>query len=152
MNFDNINKVIDWLEQGAPEFVFSMRYGLTKVEETDLLDEDDDQYETLAMSQKEKLDAGCGSVCCIGGAAAQFDGMKPGDQYEGWWDIQTRALKYFGIPFDEHTPWMLAVFDPDCAPEQTGPKAAAKALKRWADHVAQNPTDINFNPWDNTDE
>lgn len=146
LNYDNLNKVYAWLHKGAPEFVFSMNYALRRIEDTGV---EDDDYERLAPSQQAKVDEGsCGSVCCIAGAAAQFDGAKP-DQYDEWGPIQKRALQYFGInPYAySDLPWMLPVFDPDLAPNNCGPRTAAKALKRWADHVAANPTEITFNPW-----
>lgn len=152
MNHENINKVIDWLNRGAPEYVFSMRHALTTVSDTDLTETDEDEYGywSLAYSERNKVTAGCGSVCCIGGAAAQFDGMKPGD-YQDWTEVQDRALKYFGIKRPTNCPRMLAVFDPDLAPANCRPKQAAEALKIWA---SQSPEefDINFNPWPELDE
>lgn len=150
MNHENLNKVYAWLHKGAPEFVFSMNYSLRKIEDTDVADKDwdEDGYYRLAPSQRAKVDEGsCGSVCCIAGAAAQFDGAKP-DEYDSWTPIQDRALRYFGInPKDyDDIPWMLPVFDPDLAPPKCGPNQAAKALKLWADHVAITG-DITFNPW-----
>ncbi len=155
LNIDNLNKVYAWLHKGAPEVIFSMKYALRPIEETDVTDRDyfdeDEGYYALARSQQEKVDAGgCGSVCCIAGAAAQFDGVKVNDpDYEDWTPIQNRALTYFGIDPNayDNIPWMLPVFDPDLAPPNCGPRTAAKALKLWADHVAAHPKDIEFNPW-----
>lgn len=148
MNHDNINKIIEWLNRGAPEYVFSMRHGLTALSDTDLMETDDEEYGywTLSYSERNKVTAGCGSVCCIGGAAAQFDGATPGE-YVDWTEIQDRALKYFGVKKPEHCAWMLPIFDPDRAPEKTTPQKAAEALKLWA-----NQSDIYFNPWDELDE
>lgn len=151
-NFENINKVIDWLNRGAPEVIFSMRYSLHPIEDTDVENkdypDDNEGYYALAYSQRQKVDAGgCGSVCCIAGAAAQFDGAKPDDHgYTLWSSIQDRALQYFGInPKDyDDLPWMLPVFDPHLAPPNCDPITAAAALKRWADNT---PFDIAFNPW-----
>lgn len=150
MNHENINKVIDWLNRGAPEVIFSMKYALRTIDDTDVEDkdypEDNEGYYALAYSQRQKVDAGgCGSVCCIAGAAAQFDGAKP-DQYDEWSPVQKRALQYFGINPEDYDdlPWMLPVFDPDLAPDNCGPLTAAKALKLWAEHADK---DITFNPW-----
>lgn len=150
MNHENINKVIDWLTRGAPEYVFSMRHALTTVSDTHLTETDNDEYGywSLAYSERNKVTAGCGSVCCIGGAAAQFDGMKLGE-YEDWTDVQDRALKYFGVTKPYNCPWMLAVFDPGLAPYKVSPQQAAEALKIWA---SQSPFDITFNPWPELDE
>ena len=149
MNYDNLNKVYAWLHKGAPEVIFSMKYALRPIEDTSV---EDDEYYDLTRSQQEKVDAGgCGSVCCIAGAAAQFDGVKVNDpDYEEWSAVQNRALTYFGIDPKayDRLPWMLPVFDPDYAPPNCGPRTAAKALKLWADHVATHPKDIEFNPWD----
>ena len=154
MNHENINKVIDWLHRGAPEVIFSMKYALRTIGDTDVEDkdypEDNEGYYALAYSQRQKVDAGgCGSVCCIAGAAAQFDGAKP-DEYDDWTPVQKRALQYFGINPDDYDrlPWMLPVFDPDETPQNCGPLTAAKALKRWADHIAKHPDHITFNPWE----
>ena len=152
MNHDNINKVIGWLHRGAPEVIFSMKYALRTIEETDVEDkdypEDNEGYYALAYSQRQKVDNNsCGSVCCIAGAAAQFDGVKPNDpEYDTWTPIQDRALRYFGInPKDyDDLPWMLPVFDPDLAPDNCGPRTAATALKLWAENT---PFNITFNPW-----
>lgn len=155
MNHENINKVIDWLNRGAPEVIFSMRYALRHIDDTAVADksypEESDGYYSLAHSQRAKVDNNsCGSVCCIAGAAAQFDGVKIDDpNYDSWTPIQDRALRYFGITKPEGCPWMLPVFDPDEAPQNCGPLTAAKALKRWADHVAKHPDHITFNPWEN---
>lgn len=151
MNYENLNKVIDWLERGAPEVVFSMHYALTAIDDTDLKNEDDpldEGFHTLALTEQAKVRGGCGSVCCIAGAAAQFAGMKP-DEYDAWTDVQTRALNYFGIGVNESTPWMLPVFDPEWAPDNCTPRQAAEALKRWAEHADK---DITFNPWTEEDE
>lgn len=150
MNHDNINKVIGWLHRGAPEVIFSMKYALRTIDDTDVEDkdypDDNEGYYALAYSQRQKVDAGgCGSVCCIAGAAAQFDGAKP-DDYDEWSHVQKRALEYFGInPEDyDRIPWMLPVFDPDNAPDNCDPSTAAKALKLWAENT---PFNITFNPW-----
>jgi len=148
MNLENLNKVIDWLHRGAPEMIFSMKYSLRTIDETDVADKDYtwDGYYALALSQQAKVDTdSCGSVCCIAGAAAQFDGARP-NEYDEWGPIQKRALQYFGINPEDYDdlPWMLPVFDPDLAPDNCGPRTAAAALKRWAE---QPVFDINFNPW-----
>lgn len=148
MNHDNINKVIDWLNRGAPEAVFSMKYALRPIDDTWVGDPDDEDYQELAPSERAKIgNNSCGSVCCIAGAAAQFDGVSPTDPaYNAWSPIQDRALSYFGInPRDhERLPWMLPVFDPDLAPNNCSPQQAAEALARWAAHADKN---ITFNPW-----
>lgn len=146
MNHDNINKVIDWLNRGAPEMVFSMRYSLMDIENTCLDDDSDEDYEELPYSEQEKISNGCGSVCCIAGAAAQYAGMKTTDAcLDGWSGIQDKALEFFGVTKPEKCRWMLPVFDPDEAPHGCTPQQAAKALKLWADQVY---FDIHYNPWD----
>lgn len=141
MNHDNLNKVIDWLNKGAPETVFSMNYGLLAFDDPSFILEDG--YE-LPYCESKKIDEGCGSVCCIAGAAAQFGGMKPEDPtYREWTDIQDAALRFFGVHKPENCPWMLPVFDPSYAPESCTPKQAAEALKMWAESG-----DINYNPWE----
>ena len=148
MNHENINKVIDWLNRGAPEVVFSMVYSLRLIDDTGVEDREDDRngYYGLAPSEQAKVDEGsCGSVCCIAGAAVQFAGVKPDDpDYNCWSPIQNRALKFFGITPTGTIPWMLPVFDPEEAPDNCPPQLAAKALKLWAKHAQQ---DITFNPW-----
>lgn len=140
MNHKNLNSLIDWLERGAPEVVFSMNYGLRTLDEA--TDYDGGFEFELPQSELNKFESrSCGSVCCIAGAAAQFDGVPVENDYD-WNQIQSRALKYLGLP--PTSVWMLPVFDPDYAPEACTPKQAAQALKLWAEHAE---TDIEFNPW-----
>lgn len=132
----NIQQVIDWLNQGAPHSVFSMSRSLVYQDSDDL--EDIHQF---APSEYEKLTQdSCGSVCCIAGAAAQFDGATPVDN-SGWVYLQERALKFFGKPTATRF-FMLPVFDPGLAPKPCTPQQAAEALKRWA-----SQPDVEFNPW-----
>ena len=135
-NFENINKVIDWLNRGAPEVVFSMHY--SNVPYDSLLIDADDTDRFSPTELEKALKGNCGSVCCIAGAAEQFSGM-PATENPDWSTTQARALKYFGLPPAEL--WMLPVFDPHMAPEPCSPQLAAKALALWAKH------NITFNPW-----
>ena len=148
MNRENIDKVIDWLNRGAPEVVFSMRYSLSPIEDTDVEDMEDDGdgdgYYGLAPSEQAKVDnQSCGSVCCIAGAAAQFNGLTPGN-YSSWFKVQEQALQFFGVRPVGIIPRILPVFDPRLAPPNCDPITAAAALQRWADNT---PFDIAFNPW-----
>ena len=141
MNRDNINKVIDWLNKGAPEVVFSMTY--SNIQTKDLSVPENDTYSFSPTELEKILNGGCGSVCCIAGAAAQFSGMPPSDTHN-WSEVQDQALEYFGIDPDGYTPWMLPVFDPNYAPSPCPPQIAAQALELWANHAHSDPT---FNPW-----
>lgn len=142
----NVQAVIDWLNKGAPEMAFSMHYSLRDLNElNDFLDDDDDEEFSPRELQKA-TDGSCGSVCCIAGAAAQFDGVKPTDPaYDSWGPLQDRALSYFGVKKPEDCPWMLPVFDPDYAPPRCTPQQAALALERWANQPVFN---ITFDPWE----
>lgn len=145
-NFENINKVIDWLNRGAPEVAFSMTYSNITSKGLPVYEDDTD---TFSPTELEKLlNGGCGSVCCIAGAAAQFSGMPPSEN-PAWSDIQARALEYFGFDHDEDTPWMLPVFDPDYAPSPCSPQFAAQALELWAKYAKE---DIAYNPWPEIEE
>lgn len=141
MNHTNLKQLIDWLDRGAPEFVFSMDIGLRGLHE--VVDSFGDFEFELSQSELDKIQSGsCGSVCCIAGAAAQFGGAPIINEF-GWADIQERALAFLGLPND-HGYHMLPVFDPDNAPEACTPKQAAQALKLWAEHADTNPA---FDPW-----
>lgn len=141
MNHKNLNQLIDWLDRGAPEALFSMNIGLRAPDE--VVDSFGDFEFELPQSELDKLHAkSCGSVCCIAGAAAQFGGAPIVNDF-GWADIQERALAFLGLP-NAHGHHMLPVFDPDLAPEACTPKQAAQALKLWATHADTNPA---FNPW-----
>ena len=139
MNRENIDKVIDWLNRGAPEVVFSMHYDLVWLDD---LHFDDEDHRRLAPSEQVKVNT-CGSVCCIAGAAAQFNGLTPGN-YSSWFKVQEQALQFFGVRPTGIIPRILPVFDPHRAPPNCDPITAAAALQRWADNT---PFDIAFNPW-----
>lgn len=143
MNRENIQTLINWLEAGAPEVVFSMYEGLTSVEALNFTEGSVHQI-VLSDSEKQKINSGhCGSVCCIAGAAALLTGVSiPAYEDYYWSDIQSKALEYFGLP-PTNIP-MLPVFDPVEAPENCSPQTAAKALQIWAD---QPDFKIDFNPW-----
>ena len=138
MNRENVQRVIDWLRAGAPEAIFTMHYSLHEVS---ILDEYD--QERLAPSEQAKT-TNCGSVCCIGGYAAQLAGVTPHNNDGNWTNIQDKALEFFGIDTESifHIQWMMPVFSPDLAPLRCTPQEAADALERWADQ-----DDVNFNPW-----
>ncbi len=138
MNYENLNKLIDWLEAGAPHRVFSMTISNLPIDQV--------HYGDISLSASERRKFGnpdCGSVCCIAGAAAEFGGMKPG-AYEDWCDVQNAALEYLGIDPSSTDMWMLPVFDPEFAPSSCSPQQAAAALKRWAENQPFHP---EFNPW-----
>lgn len=139
MNRENVQRVIDWLRAGAPEAIFTMHYSLHEVS---VLDEWD--HGRLAPSEQAKTPH-CGSVCCIGGYAAQLGGMTARNNSGSWSPIQDKALEFFGVDTDTdpyQIPWMLPVFNPGFAPLRCTPQEAADALERWA-----NQDNIAFNPW-----
>lgn len=141
MNRENIDKVIDWLNRGAPEVIFSMHYDLVWLND---LNFDAEDHPHLAPSEQVKFrNNTCGSVCCIAGAAAQFNGLTPGN-YSSWFKVQEQALQFFGVRPVGIIPRILPVFDPRLAPPNCDPITAAAALQRWADNT---PFDIAFNPW-----
>lgn len=68
MNIDKLTEIAEWLEAGAPE-----RKGVTRFDMTGYIE---DASET----------PGCGTACCIAGAAVQFDRDEP---FKNNWDFIT---------------------------------------------------------------
>jgi hypothetical protein len=131
MNVKNMNKVIAWLEAGAPHAYFDMDYGVQQPNDFEFFG----NY-TAYKNVEEKEN--CGTVCCIAGAAALMDYAEEID-YKGvfpkispemrWQEVEKRALKYLGLPKD-CADFGNELFSPEYAPENCTPQEAAEAMKR----------------------
>ena len=75
LNVENCNKLLEWLDAGAPHAVFDITVGNMRV-----IERKDDNGEIrnswVAEQVKTKGVGDCGTVCCIAGAAAA---LKEGD-------------------------------------------------------------------------
>lgn len=143
MNLENFKTLTDWLEAGAPERAFSMNHGTRP---TETLDECDlRSYPHVAQQLEKKED--CGSVCCLGGYAYQQETGDMGHEYLAWDVIQGAALDWLGLSNPERI-HMIALFEPDYAPEHCTPEQAALAVK---DFIANSGGDVAYNPWENVE-
>ena len=133
INVENCNKLLAWLEAGAPHAVFHMRFSNGPIENVCSIEDLRTYYPSAYQQVEAKGIGACGTVCCIAGAAAGMasgDIAKPLD--EGWHDVTDKALKFLGIkrqsnPVDS---WMIHdLFDPFLAPENCTPQQAAQALR-----------------------
>lgn len=142
-NFKNVNRVLEWLYNGAPHTTFSIEVGSAGVDEYIEIYQDD-------VEDSPEVPEGCGSVCCIAGAAFQMDlgifgDIEPDADYP-WTHVQHGAERFFGIDTDNLGPqimgeyandfWMLDVFSPHLSREALGgqptPAQAAQALLNFA--------------------
>jgi hypothetical protein len=131
MKVENMNKVIAWLEAGAPHAYFDMEYGVE-----DVYDDFFNQHYSIYKDVPKKED--CNTVCCIAGAAAlmsyaednQLKTVFPENHVDMRWDeIEDRALCYLGLPKDDIA-FGNQLFSHEIAPENCTPKEAAEAMKR----------------------
>lgn len=134
LNVENCNKLLEWLDAGAPHAVFDITVGNMRVIERK--DDNGEIRNSWVAEQVETKGVGdCGTVCCIAGAAAA---LKEGDistpipsvDFEV---IATSALNFLGIEEQEdpEDKYMLHdLFDPDLAPYNCTPQQAAAALRR----------------------
>lgn len=142
-NFENVNRVLEWLYNGAPHTVFSIEVGSVGVD-------DYNKYFADDHDDNPEIPEECGSVCCIAGAAYQMYHGIFGEQYVEaekdvyvpWHTVQSYADLFFGtdheeLPFqDSDDGHMLDIFDPALARSYLGgqPSAAqaAQALYNFA--------------------
>lgn len=134
LNIENCNKLLEWLDAGAPHAVFDISVGNMRV-----FERKDDAGEIRNSWVAEQVEAkgvgDCGTVCCIAGAAAA---LSEGDistpiQSDDFEVIATSALNFLGIEEQEDPAdrYMLHdLFDPDLAPYNCTPQQAATALRR----------------------
>lgn len=142
VNRENLQKLIDWLDAGAPHFIFDMRTDLESYYVQDLSERLFQQVEAKGIGE-------CGTVCCIAGWAAQQMGVKPEHDFV-WQTIRNKALQFFGLG-EPKSAMSLDYRDPDwfghplfnsiLAPHDCTPEQAAKAARR----VLEDPADPN--PW-----
>ncbi len=134
LNVENCNKLLEWLDAGAPHAVFDITVGSACVIE--YKDDDGHFMDPFVEHQvKTKGIGDCGTVCCIAGAAAA---LKLGDistpvQGIEFTGIANLALDFLGLEKQSgcHDPWLLHdLFDPDLAPSDCTPQQAAAALRR----------------------
>lgn len=144
LNIKNLEKLRDWLNDGAPHLVFNMKFGLVPANVIDA-------EEMVTSSAPEQLFrftrhqegiGDCGTVCCIAGAAAVlFDYEKRSaadlaDQVLGWDTISHQAMWALGLPdvedFFGHT-----LFNPLMAPDRCTPQQAALAVQNVIDGAGE---------------
>lgn len=133
MNIEALEKLAEWLEAGAPELVFNMDYGIVSEDGLDL-------EEMLVETGQTGL-GGCGSVCCIAGAAylmsiapegSMFPDLNTQIQFqeEYWHIIAGGALTFLGLPPGRDDFFHHDLFSSDLAPYNCTPKQAAVAVRR----------------------
>lgn len=145
MNLENLEKLAQWLEAGAPEAVFSMNVGLAPA------DQDTIDTETAYVSINHMITetgqtgkGACGSVCCIAGASALMsmnddnpDGLFPSFKRQseihrtrgGWGHNKREALYFLGLDNND-CHFGHDLFDSDLAPDNCTPAQAAVAVRK----------------------
>lgn len=134
MNLEHLEQVALWLEDGCPHVIFHMKESLSTYRpEVDVL------TRAPHESQLEKLNT-CGTICCIGGYAAQLAGIKPTTMdAPNWSNIRQTALEYLDLPWSRENFWVgHDLFDHNKAPRPCSPAQAARAVRNV---MAGNP------PW-----
>lgn len=126
---NNRAELMTWLKAGAPHYEFDMDTAIGP------------------------SDVGCGTACCIAGAAAlmaegsigkpfnetsAYDEDCPDDQQEAAWDVvSARAMAFLGLEANQS--WYgHSLFDADVA-ENATPEQAAQALQAVIDGNTLNP-------------
>lgn len=119
MNIQNLNRVAEWLEAGAPHVIFNMLVGIGNVDE--LID--------------VSGHSDCGTVCCIAGAAQLMSVAPEGQEFPDietqiqmqqnadWADTEEVALEWLGLQDD-------SLFSFHQAPDNCTPLQAAAAVRR----------------------
>lgn len=129
-NIENLTKLRDWLNDGAPTVIFNMAVGFERLDQLDA-----DDLDSISEVERNKPGIGeCGTVCCIAGASARFDGMIPG-AFTSWMDVAKRALNYLGLELNPDDPSWYGhdLFDPFLAPHNCTPQQAAQAVQNVMD-------------------
>lgn len=142
MNIENFNKAIDFLEAGAPERAFSMNHATGFIHE---IQEDLDEGFFPHITDQLAVKKDCGSVCCIAGWAYQQRTGRAGGYHVEWHEVQAEAIDFFGLPKEAKEVGMLALFDPEHAPDGCTPEQAAVALRDFRDNWNG---DFNYDPWE----
>jgi hypothetical protein len=114
LNLKNCQRLLNWLDAGAPHALFDMSLGFCTVEDYDLEDVHN-QIETKGLGE-------CGTVCCIAGMAAAManDGINPSSQM--WETIQHEAQMFLDLPSP-------TLFNHRLAPKNCTAQQAAQALR-----------------------
>lgn len=117
-NEENANRLLEWLDHGAPHTAFALQVTVGSYEES---------YHEVATEDEPDDDRNCGAVACMAGAASLMHdgtfGLPNASMDSTWEPIQTKAIAFLGIDVDElpeqieHN--MLDVFSPRAA-EQFG--------------------------------
>lgn len=131
MNNQTFDHLLNWLEAGAPGYLFSMHFAWT-----DYSDGEPQRFSHIQAEHKRKPE--CGTICCIAGFLDQ------GENENNWDEVQKNALRKLGLPHALH--YMIPLFDPSSAGHPPTPKQAAEAVRRFRDHYAIHK-DILFDPW-----
>lgn len=133
MNEQEFDRLINWLDCGAPEHLFSMHFSWHRYSAYSR------QFDDVALERKAK--PRCGSICCIAGYLDQGE-----TDNSDWHSMQSNALRKLGLPPTRIS--MIPLFDPDCALNSPTPQQAADAVRRFRDHYRVHK-DLEFNPWSN---
>jgi hypothetical protein len=141
-NTENLNRLLDWLDNGAPHTYFDLSHTVINLNDEESYDGVSDDLIQAAVEN------GCGTVACIAGAASLMHVGLFGQVVDwelkefGWTITQNRAVEFLGIPesvrrdADGCKYYMLPVFDPILAEVKLGREAtaadAAAALRSFA--------------------
>lgn len=134
LNISNFEKLLSWLDAGAPHFVFDMDHGLDYVEQVR-------DIEALLAYSNQRDKAACGTVCCIAGAAQLMSLAPEGElfpspedqqrlvDYADWTNTRDLALAWLGLP-SNNDPLGHDLFSFALAPNNCTPQQAAAAVRR----------------------
>jgi hypothetical protein len=135
MNVQNLERVAEWLEAGAPHVVFDMKIGIA-----DLRNDGSIEEASVYDTAEEYLDAKgvtnntCNTVCCIAGAALMLAEADPVtgwpslstetgiQKINGWIGVQETAARWLGISSYD-------LFSFELAPSSCTPAQAAVAVR-----------------------
>jgi hypothetical protein len=131
-----MNQLLEWLEAGAPAFVFNMHSSVVSYDKHSLGDS------FIFHQVKEKGLGECGTMCCIAGWAAQKH-----KNYETgfYWDtVGHLGRKYLGLPLIENQStedgWFFhPLFNPHLAPPNCTADQAAQAVRNTIADAYSNP-------------
>jgi hypothetical protein len=141
MNLENLEKLAQWLEAGAPHVIFDMNVGVCPLTDQDVYDQTD--YLTL----QEYIDAhpnptpDCGTACCMAGAAYLMSQAPEGQLFPSleaqakmttlWTSIRNTAADFLGLHISQERWWVgHELFDQSLAPNNCTPAQAAAAVRR----------------------
>lgn len=127
---DNALRLIEWLMLGAPHTLFHIEHGSRPAGTLYLEDVFRGAYLAGTVTS-DQVDPKCGSVCCIGGAAAQMSVGDFGSPYSkthdwDWVDIQDEAFHFLGMDPEDANEAVWGIFEPgNWTYPPSGQKAAA---------------------------